>query len=191
MKCIIQTLILIVIFSTTAIANQEKAVGYLQLDGGTAQFDDGVINGRDVSFDNGWSVNGRLGAENGRFASEIEIGLHGANYSPVGNGYNPALFLTVGLNVIYKFLRLPGLDAYVGLGAGYMTDDPPIHAIQINAHAESGLILRLNKHVQLVPHIRTIAIFGASEDDLQRSETYSQYISTARVGIRLTPQPRD
>lgn len=185
MKCFVQALIFIAGLSTMAVGDERKAVGYLQLDGGIAKFADNEINGRDVTFDDGWSVNGRVGAEKGRLAGEIEIGLHVADYSPVGDGYNPALFLTAGLNVIYKFLRLPGLDAYGSLGVGFLSDDPPIHAIQVNVHAESGVILRPIQYVQLVPHIRTIAIFGASEDELQHSDTFSQYIGTARVGIRV------
>lgn len=189
MKCIVPLFIFFVGFSTLADANEQEAIGYLQLDAGPAQFAESEINGRDVAFDDGWSINGRAGVEIERLAGELEIGLHGANYSPVGDGYEPAIFLTAAFNIIYKFLGLPGLDAYGSLGAGFLSDDPPIDALQFNVHAESGLILRPNNYIQLVPHIRTIAIFGASEDELHRSETTSQYITTARVGVRITPKP--
>ncbi len=187
MKLLVLALISIFDLSTSASADTNEFGGYFQLDGGTAQFADGEINRRAVTFDDGWSVNGRIGAGTGRLIGELEVGLHGANYDPVGKGYSPALFLTAGFNLIYKFLQLPGLDVYGGLGGGVLSDDPPISIIQISAHAESGLIMEFSEHAQLVPHIRTIAIFGASEDRVGRSQSYAQYISTARLGIRFTP----
>ncbi len=187
MKLLVLALILIFGLPAHGSAGSNKYGGYVQLDGGTAQFADGEINRQAVTFDDGWSVNGRIGAGTGRLVGELELGLHGANYDPVGDGYSPALFLTAGFNLIFKFLQLPGLDIYGGLGGGILSDDPPINVIQVSAHAESGAIMKLSKHAQLVPHIRTIAIFGASEDRIGRSESNAQYISTARLGVRFTP----
>ena len=171
--------------STTAAADDKNGRVYFQLDGGRAQFADSEINGRDVEFDEGWSVNLRAGKENGAFATEFEVGLHGANYEPLGDGYSPALFLTAGINLIYRFLRLPGLDAYVALGGGYLSNDPPISFLQVNAHAEGGLVVGPDAFPQLVPHVRAIAIFGAWQDDIGRAGNYSQYITTARLGLRF------
>ena len=187
MKRSIAAFIVVALLPSVAFAEKKKGDLYFQLDGGQARFADSEVNRRDVSFDAGWSVNGRIGAEMERIAAEFELGLHGAGYEPVGDGYSPAIFLTVGLNIIFKFLRLPGLDAYGGLGFGYLSNEPPISAAQINAHVESGLILRFHQHAQLVPHIRTMVIFGASEDDIGRSQSYNQVISTARLGLRFTP----
>lgn len=187
MRRSIATFVLVAMLPSTAVAEEQEGVVYFQLDGGQARFADSEIDRLDVTFDAGWSVNGRIGAEMEHVALELELGLHGANYEPVGDGYSPAIFVTAGVNLIFKFLRLPGLDAYGGLGFGYLSDDPPISAVQFNAHAESGLIMRLNRHAQLVPHIRTMIIFGASEDDIGRSQSYDQVISTARLGVRFTP----
>lgn len=189
MQRLVLALFLIFGLSTGASADRNKEGFYFQLDGGTAQFADSEINRRDVTFDEGWSVNGRLGGENERLAVELELGIHGANYQPIGDGYGPAIFLTAGLNILYKFLRLPGLDAYAGFGAGYLTDGKrPINALQVNAHAETGFTLRPSKSVQLVPHVRTMVLFGASEDQIGRTQSYSQVISTARLGVRFTPK---
>ncbi len=187
MRSSIATLVLVVMLPSMALAEIGKGDLYFQIDGGPARFADGEINRRNVTFDDGWSVNLRVGADAERLATELELGLHGADYEPVGDGYSPAIYLTAGLNVILKFLRLPHLDAYAGFGLGYLSNDPPISAIQINAHAESGVIVSLSEHAQLVPHLRTMVIFGASEDGIGRSAVFSQVISAARLGVRFTP----
>jgi len=181
MKSIITVFILTISFAATAAANGDEPKLYLQLDGGTAQFANNVIDGQRVGFDEGWSANARIGSDAGRLGLELEAGLHSAPYTSVNSSPSPVFVLTLGLNILLKIVDLPGFDVYGALGGGILYNEDTPEIVQAHFHAEAGAILGPDGYLQLVPHVRSIAYYGASYPFLEET----QYISTARLGLRI------
>jgi len=184
----IVALLLVSLFSSTALAQNDKVGFFLQADGGAAYFSDVKLDGEKANFEDGWSAGLRAGVDLEYGGFEFEYGLHGAEGSTRNGVGVDRLLLTTGMGLNFKFLRTSWLDWYGGSGVSF---DIPIgddnyfdQKGNSRVYIETGFIIKPTDTIQLVPHYRLHA--RAYQEEVNTLDYDLEFIHTVRLGVRLT-----
>lgn len=179
--------------SSSAMARNDRSGMYIELDGGIADFSDNEIDREDVSFEDSWSGSARIGFAEKRVGLEFELGLHSGQGTGQSGEEIDAMILSLMLNVIYRFVRLGPVDWYAGGGIGFSRsingegdfgggDLSEDSLFNNTLQTEAGLVIELSNGLNVVPHVRSMAILSNSDED--------QVIYSARLGIRWSGRRR-